>query len=54
MWTFYPAYASSLVFWLLGSATVVCAIGAAALARRAMRQIPDRNEDFVLTERGPR
>ena len=42
----------SLLVLILGSAGVIGAVWSVAFARRAARQLPDRNEDFVLTERG--
>ena len=43
----------SLVALVLGSAGLIGAVWSAAFAWRAARQLPNRNEDFVLTERGP-
>lgn len=47
-----PHASLSLLVLILGSAGVIGAVWSVAFARRAARQLPDRNEDFVLTERG--
>ena len=41
---------SSLFLWTIGSAGLVDTVWSVVQIWRAARQLPDRNEDFVLTE----